>query len=379
MEYKIINATTAELKFYGYIDTWYNGADDYTRTLEALLKQGITDVNVMVHCYGGNVFEGAAIWTANKTSKLRIHFKVVGIAASMMAVILLSGTSVEVSSMAKVMFHAPRSSNGGTSKQLFQEANLLKKMEKDFINAWKQATGQSDKEAQQLMDGTDYWYDADECVKFGIAKSIIPETAFVTDLQGKPDTGTPIDKVFGTYTAAFLDKTQKMDNNAIISRFDLQNVTAQSNDASILDALAAQLTAKDKRISALEKSNEEAQTATIDALIANKEKALGLTFEANQKEQFRVVGKASTEALQTVLEAMKPSPNFKDFITGENKSTPGILPTTLLPKSIDASRKDWTLKDWADKDVKGLESISNSEDVEIKAYFNKLYKAEYSD
>lgn len=376
MEYKVINATTAELKFYGFINQWYNGADDYTTTLDALSKMGITDVNVMVHCYGGSVFEGSAIWTANKTSKLNINFKVVGIAASMMAVILLSGKSVEVSSMAKVMFHAPRSNMGGTSKQLFQEANLLKKMEKDFVNAWKQKTGQSDSQSQQLMDGTDYWYDAEECIQLGIAQRIMPETAFVSDLQGKPDAGTPVDKVFGTYTA-FYDKKQTMDNNAIISRFGLQGVTAQSSDTAILDVLAAQLTAKDNRITELTAANEKEKERAISAVIAAKEKVINVQFTDEQKKQFIKIGMASNDALQTVLDAMKPVPNVKNLLSGESKTTAFANDNEAFPKSISAERKDWTLKDWAEKAPNALEDMSESNDPEVKAWFDKLYAAEY--
>lgn len=368
MEYKIIDNNTAELKFYGTIGMFYQGADDYTNTLKEIEAKGCTNLIVKTHCYGGNVFEGYAMWTANKTSKLNITFQIVGVAASMMAIVMLSGSKVEVSEVAKIMFHAPRSGGGGTSKELFQEANLLKKIEKDFVKIYTNKTGKSEKEAIALMDGTDHWFDADECIALGLANAKISETVFTTNLNGKPDAGTPIDNIYSQYVAvadnSLPNKKNDMDKKAIIAALGLTGVDENSSDTVVLDAITAHNKKQGDAITALSQNQQNAIIAQAEALITAREVEIKATFTKEQKESFVKVATASgIDTLKTVLATMQPVPNLEAFLGGNG--------STVSP--VAADRKDWDWDRWEKEDPSGLEKLEASN---LEA-FKKLYQAKF--
>lgn len=371
MEYKIINTNTAEMKFYGTIGMFYQGADDYTNTLKEIEAKGCTNLIIKTHCYGGNVFEGYAMWTANKTSKLNITFQIVGVAASMMAIVMLSGNKVEVSEVAKVMFHAPRSGGGGTSKELFQEANLLKKIEKDFIKIYTNKTGKTEKEAAALMDGTDHWFDADECVALGLADSKISETVFTTNLNGKPDAGTALENIYSQYVAVAANtlpnKKNDMDKKAIIAALNLTGVDENSSDTAVLDAISAHNKKQGEVITALSQNQQKAVIAQAEALIATRETEVGAKFTKEQKESFvKVATTSGIDTLKTVLATMQAVPNLEAMLGGN-----GGNGSTTAP--VAAERKDWDWDRWEKEDPSGLEKLEASN---LPA-FKKLYQAKF--
>ena len=370
MVYKVINnGLTAELKFYGIISAWWNGADDYTRTLAEIESKGIKNVVVRTHCYGGSVMEGFAIWTANKSSKLNIEFIIDGIAASMMAIVMLSGKKVTMSSVAKVMVHAPRDNAGGTQKQLFETAKLLKSMEKDFVNIWTAKTKQTAAQAAVYMDGTDYWLDAEECKKLGVADAILTETVFITDVAGKPDNGTPVENIYNRYTAVatqeFLNNQnlQTMDKKVIIAQFNLTGVDDNSSETAIMAAIQA----KNNADVLAAKAGTFKATAT--ALIEAKEAALETKFTKDQKAGFEALAtnEAGIETLKVVLAAMQPVPNIANMLSNEGKNLGGNK------TGIPADRASWSWDKWQQEDPAGLEAMETN-NLEV---FKKLYTAKF--
>ena len=390
------------MKFYGTIGFWWQGADDYTRTINEIEAKGIKNLIIRTHCYGGEVFEGSAMWSANMQSKLNITFKIDGMAASMMGILIMSGNDVQISSIGKVMFHAPRSGAGGTSKDHANEAALLKKMENDFINVMVSKTKMTKEDAAKYMDGFDYWLDAEECVKLGIASKIIPETAFTTDVKGKPDNKTPIDKIFAQYKAqasgedapipvapipsqqsSQQNKRQQMDKLTLITAFSLAGVNAESSDSAVLAALQAKYKAQEDALNQAKEANKEITKAQATVAISTKETELKAKFTDDQRKEFMAVAETCGIAtLSMVLSSMKPALNIANLIEGERKdgnpfaSAASSAQTTSL---ISEDRKAWTLKDWQEKDAAGLEKLSNSTDAVEAAYFKKIYLAEYPD
>lgn len=53
--------TSAEIKLYGQIGGWRVNADTLNDILHDLEKDGIEELVVRMHCYGGSVFEGDVI------------------------------------------------------------------------------------------------------------------------------------------------------------------------------------------------------------------------------------------------------------------------------------------------------------------------------
>jgi ATP-dependent Clp protease protease subunit len=363
MIYKITNnGKTAEIKFYGYISSWWNGADDYTRTLAEIEAKGIKDVVIKTHCYGGSVFEGAAIWTANKSSKLNIEFVIEGIAASMMFIVMLSGNKLTISSMGKGMVHAPRDLAGGTSKQLFQSAKLLKSIEKDFINVWMSKTKQTADEASQYMDGTDYWFDAEELVKLGIADGIVTETAFVTEVLGKPDNGTAIEAVFNRYTAMidnnFSLNKSTMDKMKLAAQLGLTGIDANTTDEQFYAAVEAKKSAD----TASQAARVEAEAK---ALIEAKQKELGIKFNEEQILAYKGIatGSNSCDTLKVVLSSLSTSavpPPITSLLDKQTNAVSGF---------VAADRAAWNWDKWEKEDPAGLEALESTNMAAFKALY----------
>lgn len=373
MQYKIIDSSTVELKFFGEISYWWISSKDYANTIEEIERLGYKNLNIRTHCYGGSVFEGNVIWVANRKSKLNITFKIDGIAASMMAIVMLSGKRVEMASVAKVMVHPPRSFSGGTAKDHFAEGKLLKSMEKDFVREIVRRTKQTEANAVAMLDGADNWYDAEECVSMGLADAIYDASEFSTEVQSKPDSGTPVDKIFGQYTAlgsqpSNHQKPQKMDKKAIIEKFSLTGVTAESSDTAVMDALNAKLQGNESKIKELEQKEAANTASLVDSAISLRETELNTKFTDAQKVTFKTV--ASTgglEVLKSVLAEIKPVANLQTLLGGKGSGA------GVTGSAIAEDRKNWSFDMWAEKDPEGLSAMEKTN----LADFKKLYEAQW--
>jgi len=110
--------------------------DGDARRFEGTLSQlsGIHDrIIIRVHTYGGNVFEGNQMCNAlaNCTADVELH--VVGVAASMGAILTLYCEKVFIAENGFLMFHAPFSQTHGTAKEHESSLQLLRLIEDSFV------------------------------------------------------------------------------------------------------------------------------------------------------------------------------------------------------------------------------------------------------
>ncbi len=383
MRYTIINKDTAEVKFYGVISSWWNGALDYEQTLAAIKKEGCKNLNVRVHCYGGDVLEGIAMWTANKTSGLNITFIIDGVSASMMTVVMMGGNRVEISQLGRVMLHAPRGSGGGTSKEYFNYGKLLKGFESDFVKVYAQKSGKKEADCQKYMDGSDYWFTGDEAVAEKLVDAITDDTRFVTTTTTKPQPGQTVESIFGSFTAVGeeddvnhlnnFDMT-KQEKDALIAEHKLTGVTGDSSDTAIYAAISNTITALRTRVATFESAQGDQIQAQVDAFIAIKTKETGVVFTADENANLVNIAKtAGIESFKAALAMVKPAPLLSNMLApGGAAQQPGAN-GVKAPEG----RETWTIKDWAEKDGPGLEALSLSIKPEDVALFASMYKAEY--
>jgi ATP-dependent protease ClpP protease subunit len=383
MKYTEKNATTAEIKFHGYIGTWWINAKDFDDTIDDIAKR-YANLEIRVHCYGGEVFEGLAIHNTLKRSKLKVVFHVDGVAASMMPVVMFSGDEVYMAENAFQMFHAPYGYAGGNSKDFFSTGKLLRNMEEIFINGVMKKSNLNKAEAEKYMDGTDYWLTAKECLGMGLIKAITDGVDPV--ILDKPEAGTPVEKIFGQYAAiaAPINNLPQQNNNdmtkeqrqTLITQHGLTNVTADSSDTAVLDAVNAKITALFNENNSLKQQQAGGVTAQADAVIAAKEVELKTTFTAEQKSKYLGVATAmGVPAMKSILDDIKPVASIVDMMTNNNSNTNNSTTTTVVA----ADRKDWTLDQWAEKDPDGLEAMSKAPaGSDQEKAFNKLYNAAHN-
>ena len=367
------DTTTAVMKFYGVISQWWNGADDFTNTIQEIESKYL-NLEIKLHCYGGVVFEGNVIFNALQNTKLNVTVCIDGIAASMGSIIMLPAKKICMAQNAFVMVHAPSGYTEGGSKDHFSTGNLLKKMEANAAKAYMQRTGMKLSDIlSKWFDGTDHWFNADECKEMGLIDVICGPVDDGSDNTDKPIPGASIEEIAARYTA--LSKTDKstfnknntMDKNLIISKFSLTGVSSESSDTAVMDALVTSVAAKDTRIKQLEQNEKTIVKATATSMIEARAKELNTTFTDEQKNGFVAVAEnAGIETLQTVLQAMKGTVNVTSMILPENKGNGN----NQNPAASSDERTKWTWDEYQEKDPEALNNLP-------KEQFDKLYLAKY--
>lgn len=360
----IVKTHKNTLTAYGSI---WGGDGTYFVNHFSRLESEYNDITVRLHTNGGSVFDGNLIYNAINKSKANVTIIVDGISASMGAIIMLSAKNVQIVENGFVMIHAPSSYVSGNAKDLEADAKLLRMIEKNFVAKLQAKTGKSKQEAEKLMDGSDHWFDADECLAMGLVSEIIP--AQTTPIIPVNDPyGMERQEVYNVYASLLTDdfpiKTENFNTDTnmkqpLIKALGLVGLTAQSSDTAVIEAVQKELqnerTAKEKAERELKEYKDAQIKATLDVAIKDG------VIEAEQRSVYENIGeKSGVDALVTVLSGAKgkeTAPNIAQHIKGG---------------SADA-RANWTFDQWQKEDKKGLEKLAETN----PAKFNQLFNAKY--
>lgn len=147
------------------------------------VESGTCPVTLKLHTPGGSVFDGNLIYNALRDSKADIRIEIIGIAASMGAVIALSRDEVYLAENGFLMIHAPSGITRGTAAEHLQTAKLLRSIEGNFVKKLAKKTGKTTAEARKWLTG-DNWLDAREAKREGLIAGIIDAEADVAELEG---------------------------------------------------------------------------------------------------------------------------------------------------------------------------------------------------
>jgi len=165
----------AEIFIYADIGMWGITANQFQQDLAALGE--ITDLTIRINSYGGEVFDGNAIYNnliAHPASKTVI---VDGVAASMASVIAMVADpgKLKMPENAWLMIHDPSGSAYGTAEELRKNADLLDKLKDGVIKAYQRhATALTRDELWDLME-KESWISAADAVTYGLADKVIEE------------------------------------------------------------------------------------------------------------------------------------------------------------------------------------------------------------
>ena len=142
----IVNKTdqyTAEIYLYGFIGYEATAsASNFAKELNELAKKFLK-INIRINSQGGSVYEGIAIRTAIKSCKAIIEFYIDGIAASMAAVLSLSGAKCYMNKYARLMTHRAQGGCHGTAEDLRATADLVDSLDSDLAEIISGKTGLS--------------------------------------------------------------------------------------------------------------------------------------------------------------------------------------------------------------------------------------------
>jgi len=360
-------------ELYAYGTIW-NGDGMFFVSQLAHLEKHYNDIKIKLHTYGGSVFDGNIMCNAIEASKANITIDVMGIAASMGAILTMSAKKVRIVDNGYIMIHAPHSGTYGNAKNMEDTAKLLRMMEKNFIQRLGKRLNQPEESVRKYLDG-DNWLDAQEALELGFVSEIIPaEIQPILPVKNPEEMGES--EVYNLYSELLLQPAAlsrnsnpeqfNLDNNMkqlLITAFALQ-LTEQSSDTAFVNALKEKFNSLEGELKTAksEKTDAEAklhqyESSRIDTMIAEA----GVSDD--QKEVYKKIGETSgIDALAVVLKSQPKSqaPNISAMIHKGNAGT--------------AARMNWDFDKWQNEDPKGLEKLAKDEPEEFQKLFNAKYK-----
>ena len=341
------------------------------------LESKYENIKVKLHTYGGSVFDGNLMFNALCNSKKSVVLEIVGIAASMGAVLALSLDEVYMVENGYLMIHTCSGQTYGSALDHENNAKLLRSIENNFIKKLMKKTGKSESYVKKWLQG-DNWLDAETAKKEGLIKDIIEaESDTITANLNPQELGA--EGMYYQFTALLNPENSQqinLDHNMkkpIIEALALEGVNEQSSDTAVIEAVKKHFEAKNaitqgkldaeivKRVAAENALADQVKTA-ITAEIEAGIKSGKIT--ADQKATYEAIGTASgIEALKTVLAAIPA----RQTITGQ-------MANVGSNNAAAVGREAWNWDQWQKEDSKGLEAMLKDSPEQWQALYNAKYK-----
>lgn len=134
------------------------------------------EIVIHINSPGGEVASGLALYDVMKAISCPVKTICEGTAASMAAILFLSGDKREMLPHAKVMIHDPliHGSIGGNALQIERISKDLLKTREIIGTIIAEHTGRTLEEVYEKT-AVDSYFDAEECIKWGLADGIVTE------------------------------------------------------------------------------------------------------------------------------------------------------------------------------------------------------------
>ena len=148
-----------------YVSGEIQSAENYTDWFQIIRSAHSMDViYIHINSEGGDAFTMIQLMRALSESQAKIITSAEGFCASAATMLFLCGDQCEVSDHSVFMFHTFSSFSYGKGSEMFAQVSLerswgeklVKQVYKDFFTV---------DEIDALLDGKDYWMEADEVVK----------------------------------------------------------------------------------------------------------------------------------------------------------------------------------------------------------------------
>lgn len=358
---------------YGQI--WDGNGMEFVSVFTQMESQ-YNDIVVKIHSYGGSVFDGNLIYNTIQNSKKNIDIQIIGIAASMGAIISQSRKNKpRMVRNGYLMIHAPSGGTDGTATDHENTAKLLRSIEKNFLKLLAESTGKPESQVSKWMTG-DNWFDAEQALKEGFISEIIEaESETLTASLNPQELG--VQGMYYQFSALLNPKNELQINlktdmkKPIIDALALTGVNEQSSDTAVIEAVKQHFEAKAivlqgkldaeiaKRESAETKLKDQGKVA-VTAVIEAAKKAGKITQE--QVATYEGIAEASgIDVLNTVLGAIPARQPITGQFQGGKTNTP-------------VGREAWDFDKWQKEDPKGFEALAKDEPETFQAILNAKYK-----
>lgn len=151
-----------------------NGADKVMAELLYLDSLSHDDIYIYINSPGGSITSGLAIYDTMNLIKSDVSTICIGMAASMAAFLLSSGTKGKryILPNAEVMIHQPLGGASGQATEIKIAAERILKLKAKLNKMFSKNTKASLKQIERDTE-RDYFMDADEALEYGLVDEII--------------------------------------------------------------------------------------------------------------------------------------------------------------------------------------------------------------
>jgi len=188
-------AGVLQLYIYGDVEgswyDWWTGTYHESETSAEYFRQELgkypqaQEIEIFINSYGGEVFEGTAIYNQLKRHPAHKTVYIDGFACSIASVIAMAGDEVIMPRNTLMMIHNMWMGAVGNAAQLRKAADDLDTINAAGRQAYLQKAGDklSEEKLAAMMDA-ETWLTAEECVALGLADRFAEEEADLEKAQG---------------------------------------------------------------------------------------------------------------------------------------------------------------------------------------------------
>ncbi|WP_346207621.1 head maturation protease, ClpP-related [Caldifermentibacillus hisashii] len=208
-----LDEDSAKLIIYGDIgESWwgdYITASDVERVLKDLTTNTL---HVHINSYGGDVFEGIAIYNLLKNHKAKVVIHIDGVAASAASLIAMAGDDIISGTGAMIMVHEAWTYAYGNKTDIQKVLNSLIGIDKSIVDIYMtRFTG--NRSEMETFVRNETWFTSDEALEFGLVDKVTNDTQ--DDDETDPDD-------FKNSVLERIRAKKANENNNILNKFKRQ-------------------------------------------------------------------------------------------------------------------------------------------------------------
>lgn len=163
----------AEILIYEDVgEGWFGGvsAKQFAADMKAL--GDVKTIDVRINSYGGDVFDGLAIYRQLADHKARVVVHIDGVAASIASVIAMAGDEINIAAPAFLMIHNAWGMALGSPEDMRSVADRLEAVSGAIADVYVSRTGKGAADIKSWMD-EEKWFTADEAFDAGFVTNVV--------------------------------------------------------------------------------------------------------------------------------------------------------------------------------------------------------------
>lgn len=163
---------TSKLTIYGDIGESWWGDSISARDVERELKNvTASKIDVHINSYGGDVFDGIAIYNQLKNHSAEVNIYVDGVAASAASLIAMAGNNITMNTGSMLMIHEGSTFAYGSKTDIRKTLNALEGIDKSIADIYMTRYA-GEREEIDTMIVNETWFTSGEAVEAGLADAI---------------------------------------------------------------------------------------------------------------------------------------------------------------------------------------------------------------